>query len=197
MIPPPRPAGLGVVTCSGSGGTGDTWSNIFCINLGTSPDTPEVIAAHFTGLYSDLAIGGAIFPTGWTLTNISLETGPTGGTRRFDIGQNATGGTNAGVPMAPQVAVVASHKTEFTGPSRRGRTYLGPLSNSINAQGLVSAAARNAIVGSFDVLRGDLQAAGRQLVVWSRTKGFITPITATSVGGAFDTQRSRRSSLRG
>jgi hypothetical protein len=197
VILPPRPAGLGVVTCSGPNGAGDTWANVYAIDLGTSADTPEVITANFFKLYQDLQAGATFFPAGWGLTNISLETGPTGGTRRFDVGYGL-GPFGPGNPaLPPQVALVASHKTEFTGPSRRGRTFLGPLTAGNSEGGKPSAASRAVVVSSFNVLRGDLAAAGRPLVVWSRVRGFITPVTATSCGPIYDTQRSRRSSLKG
>ncbi len=197
VILPPRPAGLGVVTCSGAGGSGDTWSNVYAIDLGTVSRTPEVIAADFLALYQDMVSGALLFPGGWTLTNISLETGPTGGTRRFDVGQSLTSSAQSFADLPPQVALVASHKTEFTGPSRRGRTYLGPLGINGSTDGLPTAAFRNQVVSSFNVLRGKLTTAGQPLVIWSRTRGLITPVTSTSCGGVFDTQRSRRSSLRG
>jgi hypothetical protein len=159
--------------------------------------TPEVIAADFVALYQDLAGGNPIFPSNWQLTNVSLETGPTGGTRRFDVGASVTTGVSGTAPLPPQVALVASHKTEFTGPSRRGRTYLGPLGVRMSAGGFPTADGRTQVIGAFNVLRGKLNTAGSPLVIWSRTKGFLTPITSTSCGGTFDTQRSRRSSLRG
>ncbi len=194
---PPKPAGLAIVAVSGATGTGDIRANVWSVNLGATALNAETLASRFLAFYQAVALSNNFFPFGWLLNNISIQSGGPSSQTRVDRPQSLGPGAGGGESAPPQVAVVASHQTAFIGPRYRGRTYLGPVGVNIIQDGTILTSARSSIVAEANVLRTNLQTDGTPLVVWSRTGGFMTPVTGTNVGPTFDTQRSRRSALRG
>jgi hypothetical protein len=106
------------------------------------------------------------------------------------------GGTNE--PLPNQIAIVISWRTAFSGRSYRGRTYVGPC--AVAARGpnaVIATAQRDAILAAAQALRTGLSTDQYSLVVYSRKLFGASPITSALVGPYFDTQRRRRSVLRG
>lgn len=101
-----------------------------------------------------------------------------------------TGGSQA---QAPQVAMVASWRTLFAGPSFRGRTYLGPLSTTVMATGggSFSTTVIATATTAANALLTALSTVPAQLVVLSRTRGVYTAISSGAVNAVPDTQRRR------
>lgn len=107
-------------------------------------------------------------------------------------------GTIAGADTPNNVAVVVSHRTGFSGRSRRGRTYLAGIVASDVVNDLTTPAKQAAYVTAFNALRTDLATAGYTMVVASyfsngapRLEAISTPITSHIVDARVDTQRRR------
>jgi hypothetical protein len=82
---------------------------------------------------------------------------------------------------------------------RRGRIYLPFLHNDganvefVGGEMRITAAARTFLLGRLVTLTSQLNAAGHELVVYSRKDGVVRPVTTASVDNAIDTVRSRGS----
>jgi hypothetical protein len=82
---------------------------------------------------------------------------------------------------------------------RRGRIYIPFLHNDganvefVGGEMRVTSAARNFLLGRVVTLASQLNAAGHELVVYSRKDGVVRPVTTASVDNALDTVRSRGS----
>lgn len=194
------PNNMAIVTCTGSGGSGDRWANVFALDAsaGSTPAADlALIAPSFVAFYEDL-IAASVFPSGWSLENVNIKENVFGGIGSADQTETTVAGGDAG-HQAPQVAVVVSWKTALSGKSFRGRTYLGPLDREIIDES--TAKIKGTAVSAIDTAAGDLRTAlvvsGFTLVVWSRKLNSFQAVTLQSVGSTFDTMRSRRSSLPG
>lgn len=117
-------------------------------------------------------------------------------------------GTGAGTGVAPQIAIVATLKTNFErGLAHRGRMYLPPATGFINpgVDGRATAASAQRIAGSVSTLINGVNAAfaswtggpvgGRVAVISNKGAGAWHLVTSVEVGRVLDTMRSRRSSL--
>ena len=107
-------------------------------------------------------------------------------------------GTDAGTAIPASVALVVSHRTDHTGRSRRGRTYLAGLNegnvsfNDANAESVTAAAE------FFSVLDSTLDLEDMDHVVYSlysdgapRVTPLATLVTSRIVNNRVDTQRRR------
>lgn len=193
----PIPPGVVLVTASGEGGSGDIWNNVFAlINAGPISEAgAAVFNGRFATLYNDLKTDG-VFPLGWkhTATKINVQAGGARSVYEFPATTSAVGGNK----LPPQLAICVSMKTPFSGPRFRGRCFLGPLNvGAIEPDGKVLNAFRTGIVTRFNTLRTGLQTDGAPLAVWSRVGAHATAVSGFSVGPYVDTQRRRRSTLRG
>jgi hypothetical protein len=193
------PLGIARVVCSGPGGTGDVWSNVFHVNEPSPlPQTPQAVLDAFQNFYGGL-LANDVFGLGFAVTNIQVRRG--GGGSGDVVTDHAVSLTEASAnasPLPPQDAIVITWRTVLSGRSFRGRSYMGPLGKyAVGADGRVAPATITALQSGANILRTDLLAAGNQLGVFSRTKLQFTDITSASVGNVVDTQRRRRSALRG
>lgn len=97
----------------------------------------------------------------------------------------------------PQVAQVIKLVTGLRGRSNRGRVFLGPVAESVAANGILIAgdelAAQHAAWVSFETT---LHAAGWEIVVASYKLGTAQSVTAISNEQILATQRRRQSRLR-
>jgi hypothetical protein len=193
------PLGIARIVCSGPGGTGDVWSNVFHVNEPTPlPQTPQPVLDAFNGFYGALA-GGDVLALGWGLSNIQVRRGGGGGGDIVtDHTSNVVENSSNAQPLPPQDAIVLTWRTVLSGRSFRGRTYIGPLGKyALGADGRIVPATQATIVSAANQLRIALNTAGNQLGVFSRTRLQFTDIVSGSVGPVMDTQRRRRSALRG
>lgn len=105
-------------------------------------------------------------------------------------------GTDATGHAAPQVAAVVSWATAFAGAAYRGRTYLGPLSDSaVAGNGQIATAVASTMGDAASQLMSDLNAAGGEspyrLGVYSRVHETFTPYSSATVHPVSRTQRRR------
>lgn len=200
-VPAPTglPLGIARVICSGAGGTGDVWSNVFHINTPTPlPTLPQAQLDAFVGFYSTLT-GGDVLGLNFTLSNIQIRRGSQSGSdivtdHTFSLIESSANAT----PLPPQNCIAVTWRTVLSGRSFRGRTYVGPLGTYVlNGAGKVNAGSAGTILSAANGLRTSLQTAGTQLGVYSRTRNIFTDITTAAVGLTVDTQRRRRSALPG
>lgn len=109
-----------------------------------------------------------------------------------------TGG-RPGDPLPLSVACCVTHRTARIGRSRRGRTYIGGLSENDTSVSTLSPVLRDGLETGFTALRAGLLVLGWQLVVLSREgdgqprgQGLTTIVTASVVRNArTDSQRRR------
>lgn len=109
---------------------------------------------------------------------------------------SAVTGSGTNFPQMPQVAVVATLRTDSPGRSYRGRLYFPrPAVGGYSAGGqYTSPTALNGVIQELaqDVaVAAAAQSISAAWCVYSRTLPALTPITSVSIGGEVDTQRRR------
>lgn len=123
-----------------------------------------------------------------------------GGTGPVSLVAESTGTAvlGAATPIhAPQVCVVASLRTDQAGRSHRGRLYVPYRSIRIEATGLVEPQGQIVAANWANGMQNAAVAACASVglasswIVWSRTLGVGTPVSAVLVGNQCDTQRRR------
>lgn len=196
------PPDMAIVTCSGAGGTGDVWNNVFAVDITEGVGTIEDIAADLAPVFLDfytVLVSAGYYPEGWTLSNINVKGNVIGGISSVDVAESLTV-TDTKPAAPPQVAVVISWRTIFAGRSFRGRTYIGPVcSELVTDGGVILPAGRDGLDNEAEALVTALRdlTPSLPLAVWSRKNVSFEQVTGHSVGPYFDTQRRRRSTLRG
>lgn len=107
-------------------------------------------------------------------------------------------GTNISEEVPASVAIVASHRTDKTGRSFRGRTYLPGLTEGNVGGNNVDGLLITGVNDYFDAVTTQLGLVGADLVVYSLYSGGVprvapeaTLITHRVVNGRVDTQRLR------
>lgn len=107
-------------------------------------------------------------------------------------------GTEVSEEVPASVCLVVSHRTDRTGRSRRGRTYLPGLTEGNVGGNVVDAGAVTAAANYFADLDTDLDALSADLVVYSLVTGGadrVTPVativTSRIINTRVDTQRRR------
>lgn len=100
--------------------------------------------------------------------------------------------------IANNVALVVSMKTDKTGRSFQGRTYLAGFSENAVTNNNISVAKASSVAGDYTELDADLDTVNANLVVGSfqaggvpRVEGVATIITSFLVNTRVDTQRRR------
>lgn len=119
----------------------------------------------------------------------------------YDFTANLTN-LSSSEPLPHEVALVGSYRSG-QGPRRRGRMYLGPLTDNANEQGRPSGQLQNSLLGALGDLfegEGTMSNFGTEwaFVQVSPTDATAREVTRVSVDDAWDTQRRRgiASSLR-
>ncbi len=107
-------------------------------------------------------------------------------------------GSEVDIAIPASVALVVSHRTERTGRSRRGRTYLPGLTEGNVIFNTADAGCVTQAAGNFTVLDTNLDALNLDHVVYSlyadsapRVTPIATVITSRIVNNRVDTQRRR------
>ena len=196
------PDGMAVVTCSGVGGTGDVWANVYGVDIRFFEGTPELLAATLADPFHDfyaVLVSAGYYPQGWKLNNINVKANEGVNIASVDVAESVEV-TDTKPAAPPQLAVVISWKTPFSGRSFRGRTYIGPVcSELVTTDGTILEAGRVGLDNEAEALVSALSGLtpSMPLSVWSRKLNGFELITHHSVGPYFDTQRRRRSALHG
>lgn len=134
----------------------------------------------------------------WSLDKFELfdlrsETAPS-----WEYDFASIGGLDVDNPLAPHIALVASHKTGLRGKSYNGRTYLnGFTEGSNNNLGQVDptvSAAMIAAFGEIDIGLAAVSSAPSVRAVASRKLLVSTPIVSTSIDSEWDRQDRRKRS---
>lgn len=107
-------------------------------------------------------------------------------------------GTEVSEEVPASVCLVVSHRTDHTGRSRRGRTYLAGLTEGNVGGNNVDAGAVTAAEDYFDAIDTNLAFVNMAHVVYSLYSGgaervtpLATPITSRIINSRVDTQRRR------
>ena len=107
-------------------------------------------------------------------------------------------GLTSGDAVPNNVALVTSHRSNYTGRSNRGRTYLGGFGEGAVAANQVQSVVVNAMMDFWDELDANLLAENMSHVIYSLyTNGAprVTPvarvITSRLINSRVDTQRRR------
>jgi len=196
------PNNMAIVTCSGVGGTGDIWANVFGVDISEWVGTEAALATELAGPFLDfytVLVDAGYYPQHWKLNNINVKGNVFGGISSIDVAESLEV-TDTKPAAPPQVAVVISWKTALAGRSFRGRTYIGPVCSELStSEGVILEAGRSGLDNEAEALLLALRGltVSMPLVVWSRKLNSFEHVTAHSVGPYFDTQRRRRSALHG
>lgn len=103
----------------------------------------------------------------------------------------------SGASLPSEVALCLSFQAEkvpgFPQNRRRGRVYIGPVTQSVNTGGRPTSGAMSQLAGAANVLTANLKAASNvsQLAVWSHVNTDAVPVTDGWVDNSWDTQRRR------
>jgi len=173
--------------------------NVYHFDAGhsiTITDVNAVLTAMDTWLTNQFAplVSSTITFDEIVVTDISVANGIQGSI----IPTTATGGA-AGTPAAANAALVVSQRTNFTGRSFRGRTYIGGLTQTVQVTSHeVTTTYVAAVVVAWQNLITTLQTAGYVLSVLSkvalgvsRAAGILTEIVGLVVNTTIDSQRRR------
>lgn len=153
---------------------------------------------------SILTLGAADYAglTGALSTSAGLErvdiygygpTGPAVASAGADFSWNGTG-----TPSKPfSTCSVWTLRTDFSGPSRRGRVYWPSLGGSISANGKqgISGAYADDVAELLNDMAGASAIPGMQPVVYSAALDVVTPVTSVRIGDVPDHQRRRTMSI--
>jgi hypothetical protein len=116
----------------------------------------------------------------------------------YDLAPTLAGGNPVSANLPTQCAVVVSLKTASSGPRFRGRMYMPPFTAaSLTTDGRLLTATRDSLATAAAAWLTSIKATtpGWVPVVYSRTGGSTTAVTAVAVGDVIDTQRRRRADL--
>lgn len=121
-----------------------------------------------------------------------------------EVQHNPVAGLNASITPWQCSVVMGLSTAQARGRASKGRMYLPPQAQSINADGRMSATDRDGILQNFAQLIRDINnwpgidaLTGLNLAVHvvSSIDGTHRPVTAVRAGRVIDTHRSRRTSL--
>lgn len=201
------------------GGTiySETWNTSLSVYAADDqPVSPALLAAVADSVadwYSDGNAAGGQFHTQAPLTYVKVNRIGTDG-RYMDpesmthVYPTPIPGGGAGTGVAPQIAIVASLKTDFErGLASKGRMYLPPATGFINpsSDGRATTLSAERVAGSVSTLinrvntdfetvnGGDF--GGTVAIISDKGAGAFHFVTSVVVGRVLDTMRSRRSSL--
>lgn len=108
-----------------------------------------------------------------------------------------TSGSGSG-DRSPATSIVVSHHTLTRGPRGRGRTYIGPIVESVMQDGLVPIGNQAEIVLAWEDFQTALQALGNPIdfVVASYKHATADVVTSERCDAVLGTQRRRQDQLR-
>jgi len=136
----------------------------------------------------------AMLADSYTATNLSLR-GVTNPTQGFDLALSDPG-TQTGDRLPTQTAGVITWRTGLIGRSYRGRSYIGPMVETVSNGGYISSP-QLAVMDTFaDAAKTIIEALPGtgvlQLGVYSRKLSQFTAVTAHESQQIMGTQRRRR-----
>lgn len=121
-----------------------------------------------------------------------------GGMSKQTTGTMPFTGNNVGDAVSNNVCLVTSHRSNYTGRSNRGRTYLGGISEGAVTGNIVLAAVIDAMMDFWDYLDVTLDTETMRQVIYSLYSNGaprVTPvpriITSRQINSRVDTQRRR------
>jgi hypothetical protein len=187
---------------------GEVWSVNPCYHLLDTPDVsaPELltIAAAVNALTWSTGIT-AMMNVNTTVTGVRLEARVQigGGLEAQAEAPRAVPVPGTGATTHPiQTALVASLRTDFPGPSNRGRLYFpGTGASLVSGSSRYTTANMNSFILGVKALLNGINTSiqptlgPNTLVVWSRTGGSVNAVTSLRAGDVPDVQRRRRDQL--
>lgn len=120
-------------------------------------------------------------------------------TEFFDLTLPTTLGTLAGETLPLTSAPIITWKSDFIGRSKRGRSYMPPITESHQDTGVLGAGIKT-LLNTFAVAAKLLPPGGSeqwQLVIYSRTLDSAVDVTAHIVRDFLATMRSRKQGVGG
>lgn len=177
-------------------------ANIYHVTNGQTGDVGiGAVLTAFKTFYDAIA---TFFGTG---TNISIGASvrdvSVTPNRIIAVSPLASVGSSGGEPLPANAALVVTWRTALAGRSFRGRTYLGPSTETVNSSGVAASGtvntistAANALITNIDAIAGmnfGVYAFRRTQPPYSETPFDASePITSATVNGLWDSQRRRQ-----
>lgn len=120
--------------------------------------------------------------------------------KAIDVARSAVNivGTSAGAQAPPRAATVIGLRTNRPGPRGRGRMYLpAPALSNFDANGLITAGARNGIGGAMSSLMAQCRSRGLDPGLFDRSglNPEIVPFHQVTVGAVAGSQRRRTNKI--
>lgn len=140
----------------------------------------------------------ALFPGAISVTDITVRPIPPA-TEFFDLSLTPQAGAQPGQVLPLFSAPIITWRSDFIGRSKRGRSYLPPLSESFQDAGTIDAAViagmDNYAIAAMQLL--ELGIPQWQLVVYSATLGSAVPVTGHVSRPLLGSQRRRKQGVGG
>lgn len=173
--------------------------NVYHVDVGAAPTIGiintvlGIFDTWITGSFAPLVSSTITFDE-IVATDISVQNGIQGSV----VPTTATGGAG-GTPAAANAALVVSQRSNLSGRSFRGRTYIGGLTQTVQVTSHeVTTTYAAAVISGWQDLITALQAAGYVLCILSkfanlvaRAAGVMTEIVGLIVNTTIDSQRRR------
>lgn len=139
------------------------------------------------------------YSTAWALNRINIKDWNADTNPSYEFLPTTVVGTNANQQLAPNLAMVLTKRTIFSGKSFRGRLYLGPFTEADNTlDGRISSELRDAAEAAGQVLIDDSSGTFEWSVVSQFTAGaerpsaVVSPITSALANDEWDHQDRRK-----
>jgi hypothetical protein len=181
---------------------GESWSSGFHVDgAGTVTDCTTVLQSACTSLWQ--GNGGSVSGIATAYSTTTQQTAVlvyaldpnTGKATASQEGVAVHTGNSNAAPLPPEVALVASLRSDTPGPSGRGRMYLpGPSVASVGPAGEVIVGAPPAIADSVALMLTVMGQGGFTPILWS-TGRLQRIIRRVEIGNVYDVQRRRRNDL--
>jgi len=111
------------------------------------------------------------------------------GTTTYTLDEAIEGGSGGSVIW--QAAGVVTLQTGLSGPSHRGRQYVGPIGEDANLAGTLPSDSRGVMVTAWNLFLANMAVADMPLVVASYAHASAANVTAVRVNEYIGTQRRR------
>lgn len=159
----------------------------------TTSGNEAALAADIDTALGTLAADSHLFwclPSAWKCTTIDiLPLDGSSTTTPFILSNDQQGGASGAAIY--QASGVVSHYTAQRGSRGRGRSFLGPVAEDAQANGVLDATGKGLMQTAWGAFRAAVAGAGSDLVVASYQHADANLVTSETVQGYIATQRRR------
>jgi len=174
------------VTLRWGGGLNPDVHNVFHVSSPTA--TPADVATALDGAWHNGQFG--IVSNNYSVqTYLILPLDGSSTTTPFILSNDQQGGASGAAIY--QASGVVSHYTAQRGSRGRGRSFLGPVAEDAQANGVLDATGKGLMQTAWGAFRAAVAGAGSDLVVASYQHADANLVTSETVQGYIATQRRR------